>query len=62
MEMPQSWHRRHALTIASQLPENVSDARLVLMAVNELVEGYLSKSEEGKPEAESNVVPFTGTH
>ena len=62
MEMPQPWHRRHALTLASQLPENVADARLILYAVTELVEGFLSRGEEAKSESPNNVVPFTGTN
>jgi hypothetical protein len=44
------WHRRHALQLASQLPENPIDARLVLRAVAELVDDFLTKPEpEAKP-------------
>lgn len=60
MGMPLAWHRRHALTIASQLPDNVADARLVLEAVAELVDDFLSKSETAEPERAKNVVPFVG--
>ena len=58
MGMPLAWHRRHALTLAGQLPENIEDARLVLEAVSELVEDFLSKSEAPQPVRAKNVVPF----
>jgi len=58
MGIPLAWHRRHALTIAGQLPENLADARLVLEAVSELVEEFLIKSEAAEPERPTNVVPF----
>jgi len=58
MGMPLAWHRRHALTIASQLPDNVADARLILAAVSELVDDFLSKSDPGDQERAKNVVPF----
>ena len=59
MGMPLAWHRRHAVTIAGQLPENIVDARLVREAVTELVEGFLSKGEAvAPPERPQNVLPF----
>lgn len=60
MGMPLAWHRRHALTLASQLPDNVADARLVLEAVSEIVEEFLIKSEIVEPVRAKNVVPFGG--
>jgi hypothetical protein len=33
----QNWHRRHAIQIASQLPEGKEDALLVLQAMTRLV-------------------------
>jgi hypothetical protein len=46
------WHRRHAMVLAGQLPENAADTRLVLIALHELVDNYLSHSpEEGVPPA-----------
>lgn len=60
MGMPLSWHRRHALTLAGQLPENIEDARLVLEAISELVEDFLSKGEVPEPLRAKNVVPFNG--
>jgi hypothetical protein len=35
------WHRRHALTIASQLPDDSDDALAVLECARELVAAFL---------------------
>lgn len=59
MRKPLAWHRRHALNIAGQLPENVADARLVLQAVEELVEGFLNQAPDDERRA-ANVLPFGG--
>ena len=40
-----AWHRRQAVAIASTLPEDISDARIILRLTKELLEGFLS---EGK--------------
>lgn len=45
----ETWHRRHAVMLASQLPEDTTDAKLVLQAVQELVETFLMQSPEGPP-------------
>jgi hypothetical protein len=37
----ESWHRRHALMLASQLPDGIEDAQMVLEATRELVESFL---------------------
>ena len=37
------WHRRHALQIAMQLPDNFADALLVLEATRDLVQNYLGE-------------------
>jgi hypothetical protein len=58
MGVPLAWHRRHALTIAGQLPENVEDALLVLQAAQELVDTFLSKVPEEEPRRAANVLPF----
>lgn len=50
------WHRRHAITLASQLPENQADALLVLDAMRELLEDYLG--EEDVTDRSQNVIPF----
>lgn len=57
MGMPSGWHRRQALMLASQLPENLADAQLVMQAVTELLDTFLAKAplEESRP---SNVLPF----
>jgi hypothetical protein len=61
MGMPQSWHRRQAMVIAGQLPENTEDALLVLAAVHELVATYLAKSEHDRPclKVAGNILPFS---
>jgi hypothetical protein len=41
------WRRRHALTLASQLPENNADALVILDLVRELVVTFL---QAGEPE------------
>lgn len=38
----EAWHRRHALNLTAQLPDKIEDARLVLQAMQELVETFLS--------------------
>jgi hypothetical protein len=42
------WHRRHALQLASQLPEGIEDALLVIEATRKLVEAFL-KPEPADP-------------
>lgn len=58
--MPLTWHRRQAMVIAGQLPENQEDAQLIMECVQELVENYLSKSagEPARKTGTSNVLPF----
>lgn len=58
MGIPTAWHRRHALMLASQLPEGAEDARMVLEALEELVETFLVRGEENGPPRASNVLPF----
>jgi len=41
MGTPLMWHKRHAAMLASQLPEDVNDARLVLQALGVLLETFL---------------------
>jgi hypothetical protein len=36
-----SWHRRHAVQIVAQLPEDTKDAVQVLELAKDLVEGFL---------------------
>ena len=43
----EGWHRRQALMIASQLPENRGDALAVLRLATELVTDFLVEPEPG---------------
>lgn len=36
-----NWHRRHAIQLAAQLPEDSKDALIVLELTRELVESFL---------------------
>ena len=57
--LPLAWHLKTAMILAGQLPENRDDARIVLRAVHELLEGFLSQTVKTVVEG-SNVLPFTG--
>lgn len=57
MGMPQNWHRRQALMFASQLPENQADAHLIIQAMTELVDTFLSRTS-GEDTRPNNVLPF----
>jgi hypothetical protein len=59
MGMPLQWHRRHAIMLAGQLPENTADALIVIEAMNELVRSYLMAVPDTAPLA-ANVLPFAG--
>ena len=43
----QNWHRRHAVMLASQLPEETEDAMAVLECTRELLANFL---QAGAPE------------
>jgi hypothetical protein len=58
MGMPLAWHKRQALMLAAQLPENIKDARLVLEALSELLDTFLEGQPQDEPEMASNVLPF----
>jgi len=58
MGMPLLWHRRHALLIASQLPENQEDARLVIQAITELLDTFMAPVPGEEPARSNNVLPF----
>jgi len=47
--------------LAGQLPENIDDARLVLKALEELVETFLAYGEENRPDRPDNVLPFVAS-
>lgn len=44
-----NWHRRHAVQIVAQLPENSADALQVLDLARQLVEGFLCADQPRKP-------------
>lgn len=62
MEMPLPWHRRQAIVLASQLPDNTADAVLVIQALTDLVNSFLvaHEGEDRSPSVGSNILPFTG--
>ena len=39
--MSENWHKRHALQLASQLPDNASDANAVIRELQDLVDAWL---------------------
>ena len=51
----ETWHRRHALMLASQLPDGRDDALAVLDCVRELVATFL-RSEEPAPAPKAKVL------
>jgi hypothetical protein len=44
-----NWHKRHALGLASQLPDNASDANAVIRELQDLVDSWLHRPEEAAP-------------
>ena len=63
MEMPLQWHRRQAIVLASQLPDNSADALMVVQALKELVDSFLVANDVSHTEPcrlGANVLPFTG--
>jgi hypothetical protein len=57
MTKEETWHRRHVM-LASQLPERIEDARIILRLTAELLEDFLS--ETGPTEKPSPVVILGG--
>jgi hypothetical protein len=47
----ENWHRRHAVMLASQLPEETEDALAVLRLATQLVTGFLAVDEPAKKPA-----------
>ncbi len=45
MIISDNWHRRQAVAIASTLPEDMEDARIILQLTAELLEGFMSKDK-----------------
>jgi len=44
--MSENWHKRHALSLASQLPDNASDANAVIRELQHLVDIWLHVAPE----------------
>jgi hypothetical protein len=61
MGIPAAWHRRQALMLASQLPEKTEDARMVLQALEELLETFLIREGEDSTPRAANVLPFAAS-
>ncbi|MGK7057087.1 hypothetical protein AB4853_11475 [Bradyrhizobium sp. 1050_B9_N1_2] len=40
-----SWHRRHAIQLASQLPDGTEDAMIILRLMGQLVTDFLEAPE-----------------
>ena len=53
-----NWHRRHALQIATQLPEDTGDALLVLDFARQLVEKFLGARNDLPEGQEALLLPF----
>lgn len=57
------WHRRHAMQIVMQLPENAADALLVLQEAHRLVCEFIGEDQAleragDRGDLEGNVLPF----
>lgn len=61
MGIPLLWHRRHAMMLAGQLPENIADAELVLQAVQELMDTFLKGDRGQASDRTDNVLPFAAS-
>ena len=51
MLLSDAWHRRQAVAIASTLPEDIADAKIILQLTMELVDGFLSEAKLTRPAA-----------
>jgi hypothetical protein len=47
--MSENWHKRQALMLGSQLPENASDANAVIRELQHLVDTWLHVAPEPVP-------------
>jgi len=47
--MSENWHKRHAMVLAGQLPENAPDANAVNRELQRLVDNWLYPAEIGMP-------------
>ena len=46
-----NWHKRHALSLAAQLPDNASDAAAVIRELQHLVDSWLHPETQQQPSA-----------
>jgi hypothetical protein len=58
MGMPLEWHRRQAIVLASQLPDDKQDVLLVLEALTRLIDSFIV--QDAPASCGANVVPFSG--
>jgi hypothetical protein len=56
MAKEEAWHRRHAVQLASQLPDDPEDAALIIAAVRRLLDGFLTDEAVQKPLATLTVL------
>jgi hypothetical protein len=51
LAMSENWHKRHALVLAGQLPENASDANAVIRELQHLhlIDTWLHPAEASAP-------------
>jgi hypothetical protein len=60
MSKNDNWHRRHAIQIAAQLPEDAKDALIVLDLAKSLVETFLAEGEDQPALARRSLVAVPG--
>lgn len=54
--MAENWHKRHALCLAGQLPDNASDANAVIRELQNLVDKWLHPAEASPPSKAVSIV------
>jgi hypothetical protein len=59
MAKEESWHRRHAVMLASQLPDGIDDSLIILRLATQLVTDFLAEPEPVQRPAPV-VVPIGG--
>ena len=47
--MAENWHKRHALMLGSQLPENASDGNAIIRELQSLVDTWLHPADVPAP-------------
>ena len=54
--MSENWHKRHAIGLACQLPDNASDANAVIRELQNLVDTWLHPAEVSPPSKVVSIV------